>query len=958
MRKFVKHTLTALLLTSASVVFAANYEPTQYVVIHNNTNQALGYHVNIYHEVYRDNPDHGVIAAHSSQTISFQYDFYMGWNRGSKDLTSVFCALYRDNENTNCSSFVIDLYPNLTSENDSVKENPMTIRFQGDTPNDNGADTMTAMGFNNSDSNYTMSYSYTGSNEVNAGVALTYNTNTSDRLGQFDIDINSPRILDENSLTPTITTTLVASSADLEQVNLAQDVNLYKVTVSNESQHGVTPPLNGFFYQVKEDSGKLEYFYPTTGFLYNRDGSISPNSFEFNLTLPVGDKSYQLSACTSDFISDPKNPDLPVCHHTIWSKVLPILQNVKPWQYNNKIQSINIAPLNPNEGIYNNGSYAFPVIVSINGGNGEPLPSTDSAYDYLFFLNGINHEIISNNVFDNNATAIIPADIAWLHGAIGEDNYAAKYTSSMIIRRPKNTGKLYYIYTTNPANLDIIVNICGLSHSARSCLLGNLATGTDFSVKQLFDDKNTIDTNNQPNPSVLRSLHLNKSPNSLAPECGNLENPNTPALNYVMSHWSLPDTAVALPDGAYYLLPGMSACALSHGLFCTDSARDTENSSTLYRFYLEDVSNGAAQPLTHANDQLWAKYLLLSDQYDYSNSLTGNYYIDQAQHDHAVLFDNCGVVSLYQLHQTTKPRDVDNGNDGYSGGAVIVYNDFSYPIILRSIDTSHEQDNLHPGTGVMIFAHHSIAMNYLSDHEHLEADSLAGIRLFDFQLDTDTSSEDYIVGDVSKLDNCTVPAYLEYFTALTRATNKLYLMPGNSNISAFDQMYKENNFAKSQHSSCNANQLNSPKKNKQTTKLATTKVSPSGVRTPLVRYYNVVLVLKNTKLNYYLQSAIYTSNDNHIMTKTPENFLSCTEGPFPIWPKNVELPQVSSIAGYKDIYVESQCFVYPNKNGKYQLVINSGDLLNYQKLSILDIPSLPSHKMVDIDGNMSIIRFS
>ncbi|WP_192483679.1 MULTISPECIES: hypothetical protein [Cysteiniphilum] len=956
MIKLIKH-FTFLLSAIPFLAIAGNHEPTQTILISNNTNQALTYNLDIYHEVYEDNPDHHVIQAHSSQSIHLKYDFYWGDNR-DPELNGVFCALHKSGDRTNCSSFIIDIYPNLTKQNNDIKENPMTIRFQGDTPAGDGEDTMTAIGFNNADSNYTMTYGYNctadQSKNVDAGMAVTYGTNTSDSLCNFDININTPRILTENSKTPTIKTTLVAPDKALESGGFAQSENLYDVNINYESQHGVTPPLNGFFYQVKEASGKIDYFYPTTGLLYNQDGTISPNSFDFYLRLPSTDKSYQVSACTSDFISDSKSPDIPICHHSLWSKVIPLPQNTHPWQYKNG-DNIRITPLNAQESLYNNGSYALPVAVTIYDNNNTPLPTTDSAYNHLFFVDTINKAIINNNVFNTNAIAIIPADIAWLQGLFGTDNYAAKYTSNSIMRR-LNNGKLYYIYTSSPTNLNIAADMCEALNGHTACIsnLSELA-GTSFLVKPLSDDKNTISTNNETNPAVLRHLSLNKESQSLAPECGNLENPNTPALNYIMSHWALPNTADAIPNGAYYLLPGMSACTLSHGLFCTDGTRGTENSSTLYRFYLEDVSNGTVPPITHINNQLWAKYLLLSDQYDYSNPLTGDYhYSDQAQHDHAVLFDNCGIANLYQMHQDNTSR---NTGDTYKGA--IIYNDFSYPIVLRSIDTSTSQDNLHSGTGVTIFAHHSIVLNGMNNtQEELEADSLSGIKLFNFELytsmrihkDDNSHSSD---STIAKLRNCSVSAYLQLFTLDVRFTYKLYLMPNYSDNSIFQTMYKNDDRASSSFLTCHASQPNTPKKPKQAERLATKISSMNFYDTNSIP---VVLMLKNTNQSYDLQSALYKSKNNQIITKKPDNLLFCVNGPFPLFKPHLELPEIASIEGYQDNAIQALCEVFPDKEGNYQLVITKGNLLHPDSMSTIDVKKLTVNKIVSIDPNLDLER--
>ena len=362
---------TMLMLMVIAATHASNIEPNQRILIFNRTDQLLYYKIYKYHEVYQDEPESGYISPHSSQTINMEYDFYYS-NDGSGN---PFCEDYNSGQATNCSSFIIDLIPNLIDKNDSIRENPITMRFIGDTPDHSETlNTMTAFGFNNNDSHYNLSYAMQGAqpNSASSGTPMMFATQTRGWLNNFNIYIDQKKLANN---TPAVKTTFIANNTALESHGYGKNGDLYKVDVDLINHNAITPPLNGVFYQVKTGGShpKTDYFYPNTGLIYNDDGTISPNNFSFYIHFESDITSYTLSECTSDFMTQNSSSEMPLCHHLIWQQKITLPKATSQKQSFN-ISSITLTPFdNTLNSIYNNGSFALPVIVTLYDQDGIAL---------------------------------------------------------------------------------------------------------------------------------------------------------------------------------------------------------------------------------------------------------------------------------------------------------------------------------------------------------------------------------------------------------------------------------------------------------------------------------------------------------------------------------------------------------------------------------------------------------
>ncbi|WP_192483687.1 MULTISPECIES: hypothetical protein [Cysteiniphilum] len=836
MNNTTKKSFLYTLLLSASIAGFANRQP---IKINNNTDMPLAYNVILYHDIsMADGAQNGVINANSSKVLFVNKDFWKGSDDG---LSTVFCGGAtpdHDNgvSNTDCSIFSLDLFPNLVDTSDSLKETPLTVNFTG-VENLDGSNSIAVNGFSNTDSQYTVNYGYNCTSS-NQGVPVL---DTIAFSGDCYVDINVNKTI--NSNLPKINTTLVSSGSSIAGFIL-DDHNLYHIEVdrSKNNQFAVAPPLNGVFYQVQTQDKKTYDFYPTTGLIYNQNGTVSPNNFSFYLSLPKTDKMANITECTSDFIAE-NSSNKPICHHAIWHQSVQLSNDSNKGEFNiNDTVSLNF--INPQESsVYDDGSFALPVLVTIKDQNNNIIPITDPVYQHLFFVDTERKQIITNDISNTSGVAIVSAENAWLHGLMGNSNYAAKYTYADNISNPNN-GKMFYIYSTNPTNLSIAPALCVNNGTSVSCLSGmSSLSPTNISTLHITDDNNNNSIYSSSNdPSASRNLMLRHQSTTAGDACGKLENPNTPALNYILNSRPLPDPNDNLPYGAYYVLPGLSDCSLNHGVFCNNTARKNSGYSGNIRYYLQDDNNVSLQFLnfsylgdsescnnsnscTHISNMLWTKQLNLSDANDYTDTWQGSYqHKDSPKGDHAILFDNCGDAIKYTMPDNSPNRNNPGSGSSQYQGDVVFYNDFPYSIVLRLISLSDNGINhIHLGDGIVIGAHNSIRMNLATKDIHeetsgIEIDNIAGMKLFSYQLtnavfkqaDGNPYSSHGLLGSVgiSSMGDpaCRIPVYIQAFykknggdeygaggDAAGQAVGMVVMMPYTKDNSKFNQVENYSN---------------------------------------------------------------------------------------------------------------------------------------------------------------------
>ncbi|WP_119344807.1 hypothetical protein [Facilibium subflavum] len=823
-----KSFLYTMLLAAATAGFA-NRQP---IKINNNTDTPLAYNVILYHDTsMAGGAQQGVINAKSNTVLYVNKDFWI--DTGDDGLSTVFCGgAIPDHDNgvssTDCSIFALDLFPNLVDANDSLKEAPLSVDFTG-TQNTNRAHSMAANGFGNTDSQYNVSYGYNCSTS-NQGVPMS---DTISFDGECNMVINVNKTANPNL--PKINTSLVtAGSSNFGFI--PDDHSLYRIEIdrAQNDQAAVTPPLNGIFYQVKTQDNKIYYFYPTTGLIYNQNGTVSPNNFSFYLSLPKTDKTADITECTSDFLAK-NNSSTPVCHHQIWRQSIQLNNDSNKGRYNIN-DTVSLSLINTQESsVYDDGSFALPVLVTIKDQNNNIIPSTDPVYQHLFFVDSERNQIITNDISNTSGVAVVSAENAWLHGLMGNSNYATKYTYADNISNPNN-GKMFYVYSTSPTNLSIAPALCVNSDTSVSCLSGiSSLSPTNINTLHITDDSNNNSVYASPNaPSPSRNLLLRHTSTTAGDECGKLENPNTPALNYVLNSRPLPDPNDNIPYGAYYVLPGLSDCTLDHGIFCNNTARKNSGYFGNIHYYLQDDNNNTSLQLinfsylndsescnnsnscTHVSNMLWTKQLNLSDNYDYSNTWQGSYqHKDSPKGDHAILFDNCGDAVKYAMPDNAPDRSTPNSGSEQFQGDVVFVNEFPYPIVLRL--TSLSDNGIQAtklGDGIVIGAHNSARINLANSNVHqetagIEIDNVAGMRLFSYQLtsavfkqdDGNPYSSHGLLGGtgVAPIGNpaCNTPVYVQAFykkngsldgDAVGQAAGMVVMMPYTQDTSKFNQV--------------------------------------------------------------------------------------------------------------------------------------------------------------------------
>ncbi|WP_440993433.1 hypothetical protein [Cysteiniphilum litorale] len=824
---FKKNLLHTLLFAAAATGFA-NANPIR---INNNTDTPLAYDFDLYHDtsMTAGSNQQGIINPKSSIIASINADFWE--DSGDDYLSTVFCAGAtpdhdRGVSDTDCSVFGLDLFPNLINNNDVLNESPLTVDFTG---NENPDDyhSFAVNGFSGSDSQYTLSYGYNCS-QSHQGVPMS---DTIDILGVCNIDVNVDKVI--NTSLPSINTMLV-HYGDGESGYVPEDHNLYRIEIerAKDNQLAVSPPLNGIFYQVQTLDNKFHYFYPTTGVIYNQNGTVTPNNFSFYLSLPKSDKTAVITECTSDFVAQ-NNSNTPVCHHQIWHQTVQFKDDTNIGSYN-KADAVTLSPIDQQKPLYSNGSFALPVMVTVKDRTGHFIPPTDPVYQHLVFIDNERSMIITNDISNQSGVAIVSADNAWLHGLIGNDNYAAKYTYTANIKKP-NDGKMFYLYSTSATDIHISAVVCGYNGTVSSCNhdMSSLPNETSIPITSITNDANTIYSSND-KPSSSRTLTMRNAGGSYG--CGNLENPNTPALNYVMNSDSLPNSGDNIPYGAYYLLPGLSDCDLKYSAFCNGVERKDSGYFGRIRYYLQDDHNNSMKFLnssylgasencantnycTHDSNQLWTNQLQLSDLYDYADTWQGKYAQKDTKGDRAILFDNCGRAARYVMSTSAPDRTTPSSGSNQYQGQVVFVNDFPYPITLRFTSLSdNEIEAFDLGDGIVIGSHNAARISMANEDTPqetvgIEIDNIAGVKLFSYNLtsavfkqaDGNPYTSHGLLGSVAISSTgpnaCSTPVYIQALykqnggdeygvggDAVGQAVGMVVMMPYTKDVSKFNQV--------------------------------------------------------------------------------------------------------------------------------------------------------------------------